>query len=159
LQELCGCLCGLFVVVICTPMSMISVTDFRFYLWWIVLYWMWVFLCLGDYMKTRSFTTLYDRCPPHTYRRPPKSQLIHFCMQSGIQSTTPFIRQRPQSHVRQVPRPHQKNNLHGRSSRVRNVHHAARAVLLVFLVGSVRVYLPHDQHVVLQRQQLLPVYI
>ena len=93
LQALCGCRCGLFVVLICTLMSMISVTDFRFYLWWIVLYWMWVFLCLGDYMKTRSFTTLYDRCPPHTLCRPPKSQLIHICMQSGIQSATPFIRQ------------------------------------------------------------------
>jgi len=34
----------------------------RFYVWWIVLYWMWVFLFLGDYLKTRSFTTLYDRC-------------------------------------------------------------------------------------------------
>jgi hypothetical protein len=33
----------------------------RFYLWWIVLYYLWIFVFLGDYIKTRSFQTLYDR--------------------------------------------------------------------------------------------------
>lgn len=33
----------------------------RFYLWWIVLYYLWVFVFLGDYLKSRSFQTLYDR--------------------------------------------------------------------------------------------------
>jgi hypothetical protein len=36
-------------------------------------------------------------------------------------------------------------------------HHADRAVFLVLLVGPVPVHLPHDQHVVLQRKQLLHV--
>ena len=36
-------------------------SESRFYLWLIVLYWIWVFYFLGGYLKTRSFTTLYDR--------------------------------------------------------------------------------------------------
>ena len=34
---------------------------FRFYLWWIVLYYCWIFIYLGSYIESRSFKTLYDR--------------------------------------------------------------------------------------------------
>jgi hypothetical protein len=33
----------------------------RFYLWWILLYYLWVFVFLGPYIESRSFKTLYDR--------------------------------------------------------------------------------------------------
>jgi hypothetical protein len=33
----------------------------KFYLWWIVLYYVWIFICLGTYIESRSFKTLYDR--------------------------------------------------------------------------------------------------
>ena len=33
----------------------------RFYIWWIVLYYVWIFLVLGSYIERRGFQTLYDR--------------------------------------------------------------------------------------------------
>jgi hypothetical protein len=48
----------------CTDTSaytMILRTLTHFYLWWIVVYYLWVFVFLGPYLQSRSFTTLYDR--------------------------------------------------------------------------------------------------
>ena len=33
----------------------------RFYIWWIVLYYVWIFIVLGSYIERRGFQTLYDR--------------------------------------------------------------------------------------------------
>eukprot|EP00301_Raphidiophrys_heterophryoidea_P011661 c17823_g1_i1.p1 GENE.c17823_g1_i1~~c17823_g1_i1.p1 ORF type:complete len:360 (-),score=62.00 c17823_g1_i1:57-1136(-) len=33
----------------------------KFYLWWIVLYYVWVFVVLGKYIEQKGFQTLYDR--------------------------------------------------------------------------------------------------
>lgn len=33
----------------------------KFYIWWIVLYYVWVFLVLGSYIQRNGFQTLYDR--------------------------------------------------------------------------------------------------
>jgi hypothetical protein len=41
--------------------SLLSKALFRFYLWWIVLYYVWIFVFLGSYIESRSFKTLYDR--------------------------------------------------------------------------------------------------
>jgi hypothetical protein len=33
----------------------------RFYVWWIVLYYVWLFIINGEYIESRGFKTLYDR--------------------------------------------------------------------------------------------------
>lgn len=43
------------------PLSMLLDGVRMFYLPWIVGYYIWVFLCLGDRIKQRSYQTLYDR--------------------------------------------------------------------------------------------------
>jgi len=42
-------------------LDMLWKTMTRFYLWWIVLYYLWIFIYLGKYLQSRSYTTLYDR--------------------------------------------------------------------------------------------------
>jgi hypothetical protein len=44
-----------------TSFDLLSHALFRFYLWWIVLYYIWIFVYLGPYLESRSFKTLYDR--------------------------------------------------------------------------------------------------
>jgi hypothetical protein len=44
-----------------TATALLSKALLRFYLWWIVLYYVWIFVFLGSYIESRSFKTLYDR--------------------------------------------------------------------------------------------------
>lgn len=41
--------------------SLLTAALMRFYLWWIVLYYVWLFVINGEYIKSRGFNTLYDR--------------------------------------------------------------------------------------------------
>lgn len=44
-----------------SAVQLLSLALLRFYLWWIVLYYIWIFVFLGPYIESRSFKTLYDR--------------------------------------------------------------------------------------------------
>uniref|UniRef100_A0A7S4LMT5 Glycerophosphocholine acyltransferase 1 n=1 Tax=Eutreptiella gymnastica TaxID=73025 RepID=A0A7S4LMT5_9EUGL len=43
------------------PVSMVWNSTSYFYFWWIFLYYVWVFLLLGDRVKKRGYQTLFDR--------------------------------------------------------------------------------------------------
>lgn len=43
------------------PGEMLWAAISRFYIWWLLFYYVFVFVVMGDYMKTRSYQTLYDR--------------------------------------------------------------------------------------------------
>lgn len=36
-------------------------TLVRFYLWWLVLYYIWIFVALGSYIERHAYQTLWDR--------------------------------------------------------------------------------------------------
>jgi len=44
-----------------TSSSLLWAALLRFYVWWIVLYYVWLFVINGEYIKSRGFNTLYDR--------------------------------------------------------------------------------------------------
>lgn len=44
-----------------SPYELVFTAMTRFYIWWLVLYYVWIFVVLGKYIEERSYQTLWDR--------------------------------------------------------------------------------------------------
>lgn len=116
----------------------------RFYLWWIVLYYIWIFVFLGSYIESRSFKTLYDRV----------AGIISFSSPNLLRKSNEI------SHWRRLslwvqPSFIEKGSIYVLSCTLWLFHHDSRLPMVAILVGPSELH-PHHLHMfLLQRIQTL----
>jgi hypothetical protein len=126
-----------------SAVHLLSNALLRFYLWWIVLYYIWIFVFLGKYIESRSFKTLYDRVAGEQLPHPPT--LTALCRKPNE------VPARGRVSLWLQPPPPEEGGLHGLPCALRLLYHGCGLSVVAVLVGTPELHCDDLHLLLLQR--------